>query len=175
MAWTVLSDATLEVGKALRALTMRNLRDNFAALANGDAGAPQIQTAAIAAGVVTNAKMAANSVAAGNIYDGNVTTAKIADGNVTSGKLATGANEINWVLGRTAGAGTGAVGTYAFLLSASGTGISAGSSYSGLTYAGVRTTPTVTGTGSAGGTWLAMGSINATSGQSPATVFLRIA
>jgi len=48
MAWTVISDATLEVGKALRALTMRNLRDNFAALANGDAGAPTIQAPAMA-------------------------------------------------------------------------------------------------------------------------------
>ena len=64
MPWTVISDATLEVGKALRALTMRNLRDNFAALANGDAGAPQIQTAAIAASAVTTAKIATGAVAA---------------------------------------------------------------------------------------------------------------
>ena len=81
MAWTTISDATLEVGKALRALTMRNLRDNIAALAAGDAGAPQIQTAAIAASAVTTAKIAA----------GSVTTATIADSNVTTGKIATGA------------------------------------------------------------------------------------
>ena len=62
MAWTVLSDATLEVGKALRALTMRNLRDNITALANGDVGAPQIQTAAIAANAVTAAKIADNTI-----------------------------------------------------------------------------------------------------------------
>ena len=63
MAWTTISDATLEVGKALRALTMRNLRDNITAVANGDAGAPQIQTAAIAAGAVTNAKFTDNTIA----------------------------------------------------------------------------------------------------------------
>ena len=63
MAWTVITDATLEVGKALRALTMRNLRDNIAAMAAGNAGAPQIQTAAIATGAVTNAKLSDNTIA----------------------------------------------------------------------------------------------------------------
>ena len=62
MAWTTISDATLEVGKALRALTMRNLRDNITALANGDAGAPKVQTAAIAANAVTAAKIADNTI-----------------------------------------------------------------------------------------------------------------
>lgn len=62
MAWTTISDATLEVGKALRALTMRNLRDNIAAVAAGSAGAPQIQTAAIAANAVTAAKIADNTI-----------------------------------------------------------------------------------------------------------------
>lgn len=62
MAWTTISDATLEVGKALRALTLRNLRDNITAVANGDAGAPQIQTAAIAANAVTAAKIADNTI-----------------------------------------------------------------------------------------------------------------
>ena len=77
MAWTVLSDATLEVGKALRALTMRNLRDNITALANGDAGAPQIQTAAIAASAVTAAKIA----------DYNVGNAKLAAPQAGDGYL----------------------------------------------------------------------------------------
>ena len=78
MPWTTISDATLEVGKALRALTMRNLRDNIAAVANGDAGAPQIQTAAIAGSAVTTAKIAAGNVTTATIADSNVTTAKIA-------------------------------------------------------------------------------------------------
>ena len=62
MPWTVISDATLEVGKALRALTMRNLRDNITAVANGDAGAPKVQTAAIQDGAVTNAKFTDSTI-----------------------------------------------------------------------------------------------------------------
>ena len=175
MPWTTISDATLEVGKALRALTMRNLRDNFAAIANGDAGAPQIQTAAIAGSAVTAAKIAAGNVIASSIADGNVTTSKIAAGNVSYDKLAAGTGERDWVLARTSGAGTGAIGTYAFLAGPSGTAFVAGAAYSGLLYGGVRTTPAAGVSGSAGGTWLAMGAIPAASGQSPFTVFLRIA
>jgi hypothetical protein len=166
MAWTVLSDATLEVGKALRALTMRNLRDNITAVANGDAGAPQIQTAAIAGSAVTAAKIAAGNVLTANIADGNVTTAKIADANVTSGKLAATTNEVNWVLARTAGATTGAVGSYAFL-----TNVNAGTHTEGSNYAGnILYGPNGSG-GAAGGTWKCMG--RAASSQS--TVYLRIA
>lgn len=77
MAWTTISDATLEVGKALRALTMRNLRDNIAAVAAGSAGAPQIQTAAIAASAVTAAKIA----------DYNVGNAKLAAPQAGDGYL----------------------------------------------------------------------------------------
>ena len=159
MAWTVISDATLEVGKALRALTMRNLRDNFAAMAAGDAGAPQIQTAAIAAGVVTNAKMAAGSVAAGNIIDGNVTSAK----------LATGVNEGNWVVARTAAANTGDIGSYALMRNATNRTCEPGGNYAGfLQYAdgnGTNTSAVV------GGTWKCMGRGVLNSG----IVFLRIA
>jgi len=171
MAWTVISDATLEVGKALRALTMRNLRDNITALANGDAGAPKVQTAGIQDLAVTTDKIAASAV----------TTAKIAAGNVTSATLATGANEVNWVLARTAGAGTGAVGTYAFLVQSADTtaGINAGTSYagSGLLYSGHTS---VSGAvypsgGSPGGTWLAMGQAVVVASVRRSTVFLRIA
>ena len=96
------------------------------------------------------------------------TAAASAAGGVVS---ATTAN----VLAATAAASTGAVGTYAFLLGASGSAISAGSTYAGtLIYAGVRTTPSVTGTGFVSGTWRAMGSIGAAAGQSPGTVFLRV-
>ena len=157
MPWTVISDATLEVGKALRALTMRNLRDNFAAMAAGDAGAPQIQTAAIAGSAVT--------------------TAKIADSNVTTGKIATGA-----VAAWNASLGTGEIGTYAYLY---GNGFNipftAGSNYSGLVYSGVRVdqaggTSAVIGIGAAaGGTWKAMGTISAAVSRASTTLFLRIA
>lgn len=155
MPWTVISDATLEVGKALRALTMRNLRDNFAAMAAGDAGAPQIQTAAIAASAVT--------------------TAKIADSNVTTGKIATGA-----VAAWNASLGTGEIGTYAWLTGGLNVGFTAGTNYSGLVYTGLRVnnadgTAVVNISGAAGGTWKAMGTIAGATSRYSMTVFLRIA
>lgn len=159
MAWTVLSDATLEVGKALRALTMRNLRDNIAAVANGDAGAPQIQTAAIAASAVTAAKIAA----------GNVVNAAIGAGQVTSDKLAAGTNERDWVLARTAGAGTGAIGTYATLFNQRGATNLEDFNYSGsLLYSNGGGGSTG---GAAPGTWKCMGR----SAPSTSTTYLRIA
>lgn len=172
MAWTVISDATLEVGKALRALTMRNLRDNIAAVAAGSAGAPQIQTAAIAAGAVTAAKIAAGNVLAANIADGNVTTSKIADGNVTTGKIATGAVAA-WV----ASLGTGAVGSYAYLKGVSSVSYFEGNSYagSGLAYSGVNSAGTLRQGGTPAGTWLCMGSSTASGGSLQSTLFLRIA
>ena len=167
MAWTVITDATLEVGKALRALTMRNLRDNIAAVANGDTGAPKVQTLAIQDLAVTTAKIAASAV----------TTAKIADSNVTTGKIATGA-----VAAWNASLATGEIGTYAYLY---GNGFNipftAGSNYSGLVYSGVRVdqaggTSAVIGIGAAaGGTWKAMGTISGAASRASTTLFLRIA
>jgi hypothetical protein len=52
MAWTDITNAFIAVGKAVRARDIRALRDNIAALAAGEAGAPRIQRAAIAPGVV---------------------------------------------------------------------------------------------------------------------------
>lgn len=63
MAWVDLS-AAFSYGSKLTSAQMQNLRDNLTALANGDSGAPQIQTAAIANGAVTYGKLAYN---AGNI------------------------------------------------------------------------------------------------------------
>ena len=145
MAWTVISDATLEVGKALRALTMRNLRDNFAALAAGDAGAPQIQTAAIATGAVT--------------------TAKIAAANVTTDRIATGA-----VAAWNASLATGEIGTYAFLCNRqSGRVCDPGGNYAGnFNYGGADNEVGV----AAGGTWKCMGYVTAINRT---TLFLRIA
>ena len=48
MAWTIITNAFIAVGEAVRARDIRALRDNIAALAAGDAGAPRIQRAAIA-------------------------------------------------------------------------------------------------------------------------------
>ena len=84
------------------------------------------------------------------------------------------------VLAATADAATGAVGTYAFLARPTSSGatlypIVAGSNYTSLTYVSFRSDGTLSGSGSAGGTWKAMGSGTAVSGTALATVFLRIA
>ena len=157
MAWTVISDATLEVGKALRALTVRNLRDNISAVANGEAGAPQIQTAAIATGAVTTAKIAV----------GNVTTDRIAAGNVTTDRIATGA-----VAAWNASLGTGEIGTYAFLSNRqSGRVTEPGGNYAG-SFRYCNNSATDLNATDVGGTWKCMGR---TTGLNIATVFLRIA
>lgn len=85
MSWRDIPDTELAEDKFLAASTLRDLRDNVPALAEGAQGAPRIQTAALA-----------NSA-------------------VTAPKLASGAGERDWVLARTAAAGVGAVGTYALL------------------------------------------------------------
>jgi hypothetical protein len=81
------------------------------------------------------------------------------------------------VLAATAAAGTGAVGTYAYLyLVGGGSSISAGTNYTSLQYSGVRGNGTTQVTaGIIGGTWKAMGSVVGVAGVSSTTLFLRIA
>jgi len=57
MAWVDLSTA-FGYGTVLTSAQMQNLWDNITALANGDSGAPDIQTAALDDDVVTRAKLA---------------------------------------------------------------------------------------------------------------------
>lgn len=90
--YNAITDNEIEPEKPVTTSLMTRLRDNPIAITEGAAGAPQIQTAAIA-----------NSA---------VTTAKIANTAVTAAKLATGNNERDWVLARIAAASAGAVGTY---------------------------------------------------------------
>lgn len=59
MAWTNLS---FSYGATLTSPQMNQLQANFAALAAGSAGAPEIQTAALAAGAVDQTVLAANAV-----------------------------------------------------------------------------------------------------------------
>jgi hypothetical protein len=59
MAWTDLA-AAFAYGSKLTSAQMQNLRDNVSAVPNGDAGAPQVQTAGIANGAVTAIKMSGN-------------------------------------------------------------------------------------------------------------------
>jgi hypothetical protein len=76
--WTNISTASLEPGAPVRSLDALALRDNPIAIAEGAAGAPRIETAAITNAAVTADKIASNAV----------TTAKILDNNVTMNKLA---------------------------------------------------------------------------------------
>lgn len=59
MVWTTLS---FPFGSVLTSAKMTQLYDNLTALANGDSGAPNIQTAAYAAGSVDQAAIGANDV-----------------------------------------------------------------------------------------------------------------
>ena len=131
--FTVIPDANLEPDKPARSIDALALRDNPIAIAEGAAGAPRIQTAAIQ------------------------------DGAVTSAKLATGTGERDWVLARNATAGVGAVGTYAFLQSTNDTALSPGQTKAGsnLAYAGLFTesndSARVSSSTAPAGTWMAMG------------------
>ncbi len=83
--YTAIQNANLEPGAPWISATSFALRDNPIAIAEGAAGAPRIQNAA-----VTNGTLGAE-------------------------KLQSGATERDWVLARCAVASVGAVGTYAFL------------------------------------------------------------
>lgn len=144
-AYTTISNALVAVGAKPFATTMQALRDNPLAIAEGDATAPRILDAALDTGAAT---------AAG----------------------------ITWVGLRTASLALGAVGSYAFLAQASANvAITAGTTYagSGLRYGGVFGTSSgvasVTASGGTpAGTWRAMGTAGAASGQNSSTLFLRI-
>lgn len=151
MTWT---GQTFTVGQILTAAQMNNLQADITAMANGDAGAPKIQTAAI--------------------DDAAVTTAKIADGDVTSAKLASGSNERNWILGLIAGAGVGGVGTYALMYDTVGGERGPGSTLAGrkLDYSSAGNDKSVS---SPAGTWLCMGNSSVNAGDNRVTLWLRIA
>lgn len=136
MAWTDIPDENLSPNAPARSADMIAMRDNFAALANGDAGAPKVQTAAI--------------------EDGAVTTPKLADNSVTTEKIASGV-----VAAEMAQSGVGAVGTYA-MLSRAGSGFTPGAVYSGLSYSNGSNS---LGT-SAPGSWRAMGGTSSSSSES---------
>lgn len=59
MAWTSL---TFAFGSTLTSTKMTQMQDNFTAVANGDSGAPNIQTNAIANSAVTESKIATGAV-----------------------------------------------------------------------------------------------------------------
>lgn len=77
MAWTILS---YSFGSLLTATKMTQLYDNITAVANGDTGAPKIQTAGIADNAITTAK----------ILDGAITPAKLDASLIPLSKLKMG-------------------------------------------------------------------------------------
>ena len=150
--WTTITDATLEPGKPIRSVDGLALRDNVTALAEGAAGAPRIQNAAMDTDSVDNAN--------------------VVDGTLGSEKFQTGTDERDWVLGRTSGAAAGAVGTYAFAQADAGFASGFGDSISGS-----RLTPSnvaVNSFGSVSGTWRCMGSTDDGPGSEKTTLWLRI-
>src|SRR5690625_142609 len=129
--WTNIPTDRIEPGKPIRAIDGLALRDNPIAIAEGASGAPRIQTNGIANSAVTNSKISSNAVTTSKIANSAVTTSKIANNNVTAQKLATGGNENSWVGGRIVALGAGAVGTYAFVTSVSGSPTSWGETVPG--------------------------------------------
>jgi hypothetical protein len=104
-AWTDLNDSDLAQDKPLRQSIVRALRDNPEGIAAGVAGAPQIQTAAIATSAVTTAKL-------------------------ESSERMNAAN----VRAIVAAFSAGSVGTYAQIASHSSSGLTFGDSISGGTF-----------------------------------------
>jgi hypothetical protein len=145
--WTTITDAALEPGKPIRSVDGLALRDNVTALAEGAAGAPRIENAALDTDSVTNVKVV----------------------NVTLGaeKFQTGTTERDWVLARTSDAGAGAVGTYAFLKAVTPVGFNDNVSAFVLTPSDSENDSV----GSVSGTWKCMGAVSSNN----STEFLRIA
>ena len=150
--WTTITDTALEPGKPIRSVDGLALRDNVTALAEGAAGAPRIENAALDTDSVTNVKVV----------------------NVTLGaeKFQTGTTERDWVMGRTSNAAGGAVGTYAFARVEAGFAPGFGGSISGSVLS--PSNVAVNSSGSVSGTWRCMGSTDGGPGSASTTLWLRI-
>lgn len=145
MAWTDIPNEDVAVGALPFARTVQALRDNVPALAEGLVGAPRIQTAAIEGSAITTAKLA-------------------------SGERMTTSN----VLGATAGASVGAVGTYALLATTAEVNLNPGATRagSGLLYSSAGSTGA---SGSPSGTWRLMGRVtDDAGGDQRVSLWLRI-
>lgn len=78
MAWTTISNTAIDQDSPITVSLMTALRDNPAAIANGDSGAPRVQTAGIADNAITSAKIAAGAVGNSDIATGALTIDKFA-------------------------------------------------------------------------------------------------
>ena len=159
MTWTTIPNSQVDVGSPASASLMQALRDNFAGMANGDPGAPQITAAALATASVTNDA--------------------IALGTIGANRLQSGSPEVAWVLDRMASGTAGAVGTFAFL----GVTTGSGTTYawtpdvvvpgSLLSWASVVAGTVYLGSTLGFGNWRSMGDLTIGSSQTGAGLFLR--
>lgn len=78
MAWVSISNTAIDQDSPITVSLMTALRDNPAAIANGDAGAPKVQTAGINDAAVTTAKIADLAVSNGKLGSGCITIGKFA-------------------------------------------------------------------------------------------------
>lgn len=104
MAWTSISTGVFAVEAPVLGSTELAIYNNLTALANGDSGAPQVQTAAIADGSVTSAKLGALAVS--NVH--------IAAGTIEETKLVATQAMANWVSTRMGSATTDELGMLVF-------------------------------------------------------------
>lgn len=99
MTWVDLS-ASFSYGSQLTSTQMQNLRDNITALANGDAGAPEVQTAALADNCVTNAKLSISAIDTPEIADDAVTEAKLGPSSTDQTALKTSTGSVTGTANR---------------------------------------------------------------------------
>lgn len=92
MTWNSLS---FPYGSKLTSTQMTQLYNNLQAMADGDAGAPKIQTAGIADDAVTAAKILAGAVGASEIATNAVGQSEIANAGVGQAQLKTSAGSVS--------------------------------------------------------------------------------
>ncbi len=87
MVWTTIPNTDIDADSPITVALMNSLRDNTAAMANGDAGAPKVQTAAINDLAVTSAKFANDSITASKIAANGVGQSEIVASAVGQSEL----------------------------------------------------------------------------------------
>jgi hypothetical protein len=172
VAWTTITDTVLQVGRPIRALTMRLLRDNITALANGDAGAPKIQGAAFADNSINGEKIAVGTTNGNRLINYTVGSDKLI--SVAGAKLSFDPDFTYRVRLANSQAGVYDLGEYALVVAASGTpGWAIGSEHAGgnLRESSARRTADGTQGNPLTGTWRIV-SYPGTSGAVSTQVFL---
>jgi hypothetical protein len=95
--WTNVSNTVLEPGDPIRSVDIIAIKENIIALSEGASGAPKIQAAAIASGVLTNTTNVLTATAGATVgalgtYCLAYATSSIAIGNTVAGSNLLGVN-----------------------------------------------------------------------------------